>query len=132
MIGFIIFGWPKKEKWYGVASPGYCDHCANQSRWHLLKTRRWFTLFFLPVCPLSTASYFLTCEICGVGIELEKSEAKEAKELVRLTEDYENHEGSEEEYVEAINEFSEQVNSDDETGPELEPDADTKEIPQSQ
>lgn len=105
MLGFIIFGWPTKQKHIGATSPGYCDHCANHALFHLHKTRMWFSLFWVPLFPLGRANYFLSCEICGAGIELEKHEAKKAKELVEKTKARASEQISQAEYDEQIADF---------------------------
>lgn len=106
MIGFIIFGWPRREKFVGSASPGYCDHCQNQTMWAHLKTRRWITLYFIPVIPLERAIHFLVCDVCGAGVEMDKAEARASKEMVKNTKQRANGSLSEEEYYEQVDAFA--------------------------
>lgn len=128
MLGFIIFGWPTKTKTIGAASPGYCDHCHNQSVWHLVKTRQWLTLFWIPVFPISTSDYYLYCEICQAGAKLHDDEVEEAKDMVEHTEAYHNRELGEEEYVEHVNQFSETLDPNATEQPALEADAESEDI----
>jgi hypothetical protein len=85
VIHFIIFGWPRRTKEYGVCIPAYCPHCNNSSNFILVKLRRWLSLFFIPILPISPAEYYLVCEICTLSAELESDEVDEAKEMVRAT-----------------------------------------------
>jgi hypothetical protein len=39
-----------------------------------VRTRRWFTLFFVPVIPLGT-KYFTTCSLCGRATQITKEGA---------------------------------------------------------
>lgn len=106
MLGFIIFGWPKREKFVGSASPGFCEHCQNQTMWSHVKTRRWVSLFFVPVLPVSRASHWLVCDICGVSIEMDKEEARASKEMVENTQQRANGTLPEEEYYERVDAFA--------------------------
>ena len=42
-----------------------CPHCQNHSSYRLRQIRRYFTLFFLPVFPISSATRFVECVHCG-------------------------------------------------------------------
>lgn len=88
---FIIFGWPRRTKEYGPTYPAECPHCNNDNYFHLLKSRRWFSLYFLPLVPLGFVSYGLICPICNAGVELDgRAEAKQAKHLATATDEYHN------------------------------------------
>lgn len=116
MLGFVIFGWGKREKTIGAASAGYCDNCHNDIFWYLVKRRRWFSLFWIPVLPLHRANYYLACEICGAAGQLEKHEAREAKEMTKVTAEFDAGEVTEDEYSEAVAEFRELVGTDESGG----------------
>jgi len=104
-LGFIL-GWPIKQKDVGTVSPGYCDNCRNSSMWHLMKTRRWGTIFFIPLLPLSSSDWYLVCDICGASIELDGDLPALAKETIEHTKAFANDEISEDEYWEKINVFT--------------------------
>lgn len=107
MLGFIIFGWPKREKEYGECTVMDCPRCNNRTYWHLLKQRRWFSLFFIPILPLGFADKYLFCEICACSYELDSREDyKDAKELVGLTQQYADEELTEEKYITAVEAFN--------------------------
>jgi len=100
-LGFIIFGWPKRTKSYGPTIPEYCDHCDNESYFSLFKSRRWFSLFFIPFLPLGFAKRYLLCNVCQAGFELDQSEWKRLKEFTSVTKAFHDGNLSEDEYLEA-------------------------------
>ena len=123
MLGFIIFGWPEKEKTIGEVAPGACPNCQNQSFWYLNKTRRWVTFFWIPILPLSRKTHYLVCDICGLGVEIEGEEVTDTKQLIETTEQFKKFEIEELEYVTAVNDYwaeirTEPVEEETETEPE--------------
>lgn len=102
---FVIFGWPERSKEYGVVTPEYCGHCRNEARFSLVKTRRWGSLFFIPVLPLSSADYYLVCEVCHAAAEIEDENVEDCKEMVRTTREFVKGELSNDEYNAAVQEF---------------------------
>ncbi|MFC6719994.1 zinc-ribbon domain-containing protein [Halobacteriaceae archaeon SHR40] len=114
MVGFIIFGWPKRQKTIGINSPGYCDHCQNQNLWYLMKTRRWATLFWIPILPIGRADYWLACDICGAAVEIETEQISEAKGMVETTKQYRSGEITEQEYKETYEEYTEAMQAEPE------------------
>jgi tetratricopeptide (TPR) repeat protein len=42
-----------------------CPQCSRQSRLTGKKYRQWFTLFFIPIFPVSGAKLFSQCSLCG-------------------------------------------------------------------
>lgn len=58
---FFIFGWGKTTVTdYGSLNASYCGNCNNMSSKHLIKIRKWFTLFFIPVIPYES-NYQILC-----------------------------------------------------------------------
>lgn len=102
---FIIFGWKTRTKEYGPTYPTECPHCTNDNYFHLLKARRWFSLFFIPLIPLSSASYNLVCPTCNASITLDKPAASQAKALADSTARYQNDEQTVNEYEHDLNAF---------------------------
>jgi Fe2+ or Zn2+ uptake regulation protein len=99
---FIIFGWGHQTiKQYGATLPIKCPNCNNSVFLHLVQTRTWFTLFFIPVIPYESKHYLL-CEICGQGIELNGEEIDRAKELNQATSSFLSKEISEDQYKVAL------------------------------
>lgn len=87
-LGFIIFGWPKKQKEYGPTIPQHCSNCDNEAYFFLYKERRWFSLFFIPFLPLGFADRYLLCGICQAGFEIEKEVWKRLKAFTKHTKAY--------------------------------------------
>ncbi|WP_049970799.1 zinc ribbon domain-containing protein [Haladaptatus cibarius] len=110
---FIIFGWSARTKEYGPTYPIECPHCENANYFHLLKHRRWFSLFFIPLIPLGFGTYDLVCPICNVSFELDgRAEAKQAKQLSGAAEHYESDKISKEEFDHELQAFETDVISD--------------------
>ncbi|KTG09279.1 hypothetical protein AUR64_15955 [Haloprofundus marisrubri] len=105
MLLFIIFGWPRRSKEYGETYPAHCSHCENDQYYELGKSRRWFTLYFLPLLPLGRATRGLFCSICGAGFELDRTQFKAAKTLSQSTTAFSEGELSEEEYGRELEAF---------------------------
>ena len=73
----IIYGWKHMNKELGInLSKIYCcPHCNNSSHYKIIRHRLYFTLFFLPILPLSS-KYYEICPICERGVKIKKAEAK--------------------------------------------------------
>ncbi|WP_224268270.1 zinc-ribbon domain-containing protein [Haloprofundus salinisoli] len=105
MLLFIIFGWPRRSKEYGETYPGHCSHCDNDQYYELRKSRRWLTLYFLPLLPLERATRGLFCSICGTGFELDRTQFKAAKSLSKSTTAFAEGDLSEREYGRELETF---------------------------
>jgi hypothetical protein len=77
---FIIFGWRKILKNFGIVFKNMCDNCHNEKYWVLTRVSRWFTLFFIPVLPTSSV-YFLSCPVCKYGIKLNGEQVQKFKPI---------------------------------------------------
>jgi len=102
-LAFIIFGWPKRTKEVGPAYYVECVNCANAVMYWLVKARRWLSLFFVPVLPISTKSYYLVCEVCGASMDVDKGEVANAKTATEFVEQLEAGELTEDECFEELN-----------------------------
>jgi hypothetical protein len=109
-IAFIIVGWPRRTKSYGPTYPRFCDYCNNNVYFELIKTRRWITIFWIPIIPISRANYYLVCEVCQSYGELESDDdVRHFKSLVDITEQYQMGNLSDIEYEEKIRDIEEEV-----------------------
>jgi zinc-ribbon family len=54
-----------------------CDNCHQQAAHHLVKRVRKFSLFFIPLFPVST-KYLDTCTFCGRTNQIPKEQAEAA------------------------------------------------------
>jgi len=71
---FIIWGTHTYKKLIGAAKTVNCGHCNNVVTFQILRARTWFTLFWIPIFPVSS-KYFILCPICGSGIQVKKDQA---------------------------------------------------------
>ncbi|MEJ7635008.1 zinc ribbon domain-containing protein [Aeromicrobium sp.] len=72
----IIFGF--RSSVIQIAMMTYlCSRCGNPAAHALRKVVRKFTLFFIPLFPVST-KYSVQCTFCGAAAELTKQEVDEA------------------------------------------------------
>ncbi len=69
----IIFGFRRMLARLGTVFV-MCGSCSTPAALALVRTRRWFTLFFVPVIPLGT-KYFTTCALCGRATQITKEGA---------------------------------------------------------
>jgi hypothetical protein len=100
---FFLFGWGHQTTADdGEAVPVHCYNCNNDVYWHLVHTRKWFTLFFIPVFPYETTHAFL-CPICTSGKHLNGSdEVQKARTLVTTTASFKAQALTEETYLAEI------------------------------
>jgi len=65
----IIFGWGSRVS--HVESGRFsCPFCKAETNFHHLRHRRWMTLFFIPIIPLSEAQDSVTCQSCQANIPM--------------------------------------------------------------
>lgn len=113
MLGFIIFGWKTGIKELGATYPTPCPHCNNDSYFELVKSRRWFKLYFIPILPLSRAEYDLVCPICSASIRMEtRADIAQVKHLNESATAYLNDELNEDRFVNEIDSFTTDVLED--------------------
>ncbi|WP_460742660.1 zinc-ribbon domain-containing protein [Mariniluteicoccus endophyticus] len=69
----LIFGFSSYAKVLGVMM-SLCGRCGNNAAHHVVRRGTKFSLFFIPLIPLSSR-YALECSICGQARALTKQEA---------------------------------------------------------
>jgi hypothetical protein len=69
----ILFGFRRKSSRLANVFV-MCGHCHTPAAHALTRTRRYFTLFFIPIIPLGT-KYFTTCTMCGHVTQITKEGA---------------------------------------------------------
>jgi hypothetical protein len=62
---FFLFGMRTKAKSIGQVERS-CSKCARLTMHNAIESRRWFTLFFIPVIPLG-GNYVVRCGVCGLA-----------------------------------------------------------------
>ena len=64
---FFLFGMRTKTK--ALKQIQYpCSKCSRQTVFTALESKRWFTLFFIPVIPLG-GSHLIRCNLCGLTLK---------------------------------------------------------------
>jgi len=72
---FIIYGTKKLKKELGTYSQNsQCQHCNNVINYSFFSVWTWFTLFWIPIFPVSRKKYYSVCPICSFGYEHTKEE----------------------------------------------------------
>jgi hypothetical protein len=69
----ILFGFRRKSARLATIFV-MCARCHTPAAHALNRTRRYFTLFFIPIIPLGT-KYFTTCTMCGHVTQITKEGA---------------------------------------------------------
>lgn len=59
----LIWGWRSLLKVLGVGE-FHCPRCQQDRAYRLVRPRRWFTVFFIPVIPLQWGETFVECQVC--------------------------------------------------------------------
>lgn len=59
----LIWGWRSLVKVLGIGE-FHCPRCGVDRAYSLVRPRRWFTLFFIPVVPLSWGEPYVECQAC--------------------------------------------------------------------
>jgi len=68
----LIFGTKRKFKNLGTLENCHCSRCNNTSDWNFMEYRDWFTLFWIPVFPISARKEYLECPICHQAYDVPK------------------------------------------------------------
>lgn len=111
MLGFVIVGWPTKQKTIGAVLIAYCHLCNNESGWYLIKRRKWLTLFWIPILPLSRKEHYLVCDVCANAHQLQRSELAETRNMMEVTAKFERGIIDQEKYISKINDFAGQIDA---------------------
>jgi uncharacterized Zn finger protein len=78
---FVIFGY--RTRIAILATLSYiCETCGVSAAHRVVRRRRWFTLFFIPVIPLGPGRYTDTCINCGRVLRLTKEQADSVRPAV--------------------------------------------------
>lgn len=68
----IIFGTKTLTKNLGKLENCQCQRCNNISDWDFIEFRHWFSLFWIPVFPISKKIEVLQCPICHQNYKVPK------------------------------------------------------------
>ena len=82
----ILFGTKIKRKVIGQTKALWtCKHCNNKNVWPVVKDRKWFTLFFIPIIPMS-ATQLVICPICGSALRVYSDNREEVMPMLEMYE----------------------------------------------
>ena len=70
----IIWGLRSRNKILGQV-PYMCQQCRRNGFHTIVRSRRWFTLFFIPIFPISKVSTS-RCNLCGVQMSIPNNRAE--------------------------------------------------------
>ncbi len=70
----IIWGFRAGNKVIGQTQYP-CQYCRNNSFHTIVRTRRWFTLSFIPTIPIRT-QFMSRCNMCGVQTGIPRGQVK--------------------------------------------------------
>jgi hypothetical protein len=66
----VIFGFgPGKQEDLGEVAPSVCPNCHNEVFFHHVRSKKRFSLYFVPVVPYGMDDY-LVCPICSRGLQI--------------------------------------------------------------
>jgi hypothetical protein len=69
----IIYGFRNRNKVLGQIEMG-CAKCQRPTMQTIVRTRRWITLFFIPVIPMYKRTT-ARCNLCGLQMKVENAQA---------------------------------------------------------
>jgi hypothetical protein len=106
---FFIYGWNHQvTKHLGSVEQHQCNNCHNTEVWQLNKISRYFTLFFIPIFPHNT-DYWYHCPICNFGVKLDFLGKARILPIAKINSDFLNNLISEEERIQKLNEYYENL-----------------------
>lgn len=66
----VIWGTKVFEKKLGISkSVIRCEHCGKEKYWDYMRFNRWFSLYYIPLIPISRKKIF-RCPACQYGVEV--------------------------------------------------------------
>ena len=81
----VIFGFgPGKQEDQGEVAPAVCPNCHNQVFLHHVRSKKRFSLYFVPVVPYGTDDY-LVCPVCSRGMQLSRTQLPHLAPMKRAT-----------------------------------------------
>jgi hypothetical protein len=85
---FLLFGFRNRINDRGATIAATCPRCHNSVVLHDVHSRRWFTLFFIPVLPLGRARRVLMCPVCRWGRDVAKQADALTTEMAGITREW--------------------------------------------
>lgn len=100
--GLFIFGRQTKKD-YGPTLLLICPNCRNETYFKLVYIKTWLEYFWIKIFPYKKR-YYLLCDICSRGVELQKNEIEAAKKLNEAMMAYLDKSISTEQYMAVLSE----------------------------
>ncbi|MCE5198191.1 zinc ribbon domain-containing protein [bacterium] len=64
MCFFFVFGIAPRETYIGTENR-FCSYCGRETPHTIYARRMWFSLFFIPLFPVSRKQIIMRCNSCG-------------------------------------------------------------------
>jgi hypothetical protein len=112
----LIFGMRNRVGRHGPCVAASCPRCHNEVVLGYLVVTRWFTLFFIPLIPLSRRR-LLVCPICTWQREVSKASEHLAIEMIDITSQWKANRLGDAEYAKRVEAFWSFVSPDASTTP---------------
>jgi hypothetical protein len=100
----IIFGMRRRAKQHGGCVAASCPRCHNEVVLVYLVVTRYFSLFFIPVIPISKKR-MLMCPICSWQRDIPKASEHLALEMIGITEQWKSKQLGDAEYGRRVDAF---------------------------
>jgi hypothetical protein len=105
----VIFGFgPGKQEDLGEVAPAVCPNCHNQVFLHHVRSKKRFSLYFVPVVPYGTDDY-LVCPICSRGLQLSNTQLPAIRSMSGATASFRTGRLAEAPYMAQVERFWRQL-----------------------
>jgi hypothetical protein len=105
----VIFGFgPGKQEDLGEVAPAVCPNCHNQVFLHHVRSKKRFSLYFVPVVPYGTDDY-LVCPICSRGLQLSSAQLPAIRSMSGATASFRTGRLAEASYMAQVERFWRQL-----------------------
>jgi hypothetical protein len=105
----VIFGFgPGKQEDLGEIAPSVCPNCHNQVFFHHVRSKKRFSLYFVPVVPYGTDDY-LVCPICSRGLQISSAQLPYVRSMSSATASFRAGRLAEAQYMAQVDRFWRQL-----------------------
>jgi uncharacterized protein YbaR (Trm112 family) len=105
----VIFGFgPGKPEDLGEVAPSVCPNCHNQVFLHHVRSKKKFSLYFVPVVPYGTDEY-LVCPICSRGLQISDAQRPYIRSMSSATASFRTGRLAEAPYMAQVERFWRQL-----------------------
>jgi hypothetical protein len=105
----VIFGFgPGKQEDLGEVAPAVCPNCHNQVFLRHVRSKKRFSLYFVPVVPYGTDDY-LVCPICSRGLQLSNAQLSSMRSMSGATASFRTGRLAEAPYMAQVERFWRQL-----------------------